>query len=109
MFRDDFEFHDGAGPSHLGGHGGARETVADEPAAVAAAAPAANTIVLDTPVAAAAEEPGGWAADAEKELGKIPFFVRGKARRNTERYAAERGIRTITLETLYEAKSHYSR
>jgi light-independent protochlorophyllide reductase subunit B len=109
MFRDDFEFHDGAGPSHLGGHGGARETVADEPAAVAAAAPAANTIVLETPVAVAAEGPGGWAADAEKELGKIPFFVRGKARRNTERYAAERGIKTITLETLYEAKSHYSR
>jgi light-independent protochlorophyllide reductase subunit B len=26
MFRDDFEFHDGAGPSHLGGHGGARKS-----------------------------------------------------------------------------------
>jgi hypothetical protein len=31
-------------------------------------------------------------AEAEKELKKIPFFVRGKARRNTERYAAERGL-----------------
>ncbi len=110
MFRDDFEFHDGAGPSHLGGHGGARETVSEAAVAVAAVpAPGADTIVLETPIAVAAEEPGGWAADAEKELGKIPFFVRGKARRNTERYAAERGIRTITIETLYEAKSHFSR
>ena len=32
-----------------------------------------------------------WSADAEKELRKIPFFVRGKARRNTERFAQEHG------------------
>ena len=48
-------------------------------------------------------------AEAERELGKIPFFVRGKARRNTERFACERGVATITLETLYDAKAHYSR
>ena len=47
--------------------------------------------------------------EGEAELKKIPFFVRGKARRNTERYAAERGIATITLETLYDAKAHFSR
>jgi light-independent protochlorophyllide reductase subunit B len=35
--------------------------------------------------------------------------VRGKARRNTERFATERGIATITLETLYDAKAHYAR
>ena len=50
-----------------------------------------------------------WAPDAEKELGKIPFFVRGKARRNTERFAAERSVELITVETLYDAKAHYSR
>jgi light-independent protochlorophyllide reductase subunit B len=50
-----------------------------------------------------------WAADAEQELRKIPFFVRGKARRNTERYALERGFETITVETLYDAKAHYAR
>jgi light-independent protochlorophyllide reductase subunit B len=76
---------------------------------VPAADAAVEAIVLQTPAPAPAEEPGGWAADAEKELGKIPFFVRGKARRNTERYAAERGIKTITIETLYDAKAHYSR
>lgn len=59
------------------------------------------------PVDAAA--PGTWTPDAERELKKIPFFVRGKARRNTEIYAAERSIAPITLDTLYEAKAHYAR
>ena len=50
-----------------------------------------------------------WAAEAETELKKIPFFVRGKARRNTEAFAAERGLATITRDTLYDAKAHYAR
>jgi len=50
-----------------------------------------------------------WAAEAEAELKKIPFFVRGKARRNTERFASERGLALITVETLYDAKSHFGR
>jgi light-independent protochlorophyllide reductase subunit B len=50
-----------------------------------------------------------WAAEAEQELKKIPFFVRGKARRNTERFAEEQGIQTITVETLYDAKAHFGR
>jgi light-independent protochlorophyllide reductase subunit B len=48
-----------------------------------------------------------WAPDAEAELRKIPFFVRGKARRNTERWAEEQGVATITVETLYDAKAHF--
>ncbi|MEO3471056.1 ferredoxin:protochlorophyllide reductase (ATP-dependent) subunit B [Roseomonas sp. CAU 1739] len=86
MFRDDFEFHDDAGASHLG---------------ATAAAPA--------PVVLAKVEALRWAPDAEKELRKIPFFVRGKARRNTESYAADAGLTTITVETLYDAKAHFSR
>ena len=101
MFRDDFEFHDGAAPSHLGSAGVA--AAADAPAAsdlaAAAAAPEANPAVI-TP---------RWAPEAERELGKIPFFVRGKARRNVEGYAAERQLASITVETLYEAKAHYAR
>jgi light-independent protochlorophyllide reductase subunit B len=50
-----------------------------------------------------------WLPDAERELKKIPFFVRGKARRNTETFAAERGVTRISVETLYEAKAHYAR
>jgi light-independent protochlorophyllide reductase subunit B len=91
MFRDDFEFNDEAMPSHLG-HG--RKPVAGDSAAEA---PAAD----DTAAA--------WTEDAEQELKKIPFFVRGKARRNTERYATERGVANITVETLYDAKAHFGR
>jgi light-independent protochlorophyllide reductase subunit B len=35
--------------------------------------------------------------------------VRGKARRNTERFAAERGVATDHVETLYDAKAHFGR
>jgi light-independent protochlorophyllide reductase subunit B len=66
-----------------------------------AASPAISTPVATT-------EPR-WAADAEKELQKIPFFVRGKARRNTERFAAERSLTTITVDTIYDAKAHFGR
>jgi light-independent protochlorophyllide reductase subunit B len=87
MFRDDAEFHDGAAPSHLG-HGAAKPVIETR---------APETVAT------------GWAADAESELKKIPFFVRGKARRNTEKYASELGLARITIETLYEAKAHFSR
>ena len=60
-------------------------------------------------VDAEAHTPTLWSPDAEQELRKIPFFVRGKARRNTEAFAAERGLTPITIETLYDAKSHFAR
>ena len=50
-----------------------------------------------------------WTEDGERELKKIPFFVRGKAKRNTEAYAREQGLATITVETLYDAKAHFGR
>ena len=50
-----------------------------------------------------------WEKGAELELKKIPFFVRGKARRNTESFAKEKGISSISTEILYEAKAHYAR
>jgi light-independent protochlorophyllide reductase subunit B len=49
------------------------------------------------------------AAAAAPELRKVPFFVRAKARRNTERYASDCGLALVTLETLYDAKAHYAR
>ncbi|MFP4125043.1 MAG: ferredoxin:protochlorophyllide reductase (ATP-dependent) subunit B [Alphaproteobacteria bacterium] len=96
MFREDFEFHDDAGASHLA-KTKSRAAAASEP-------PAQTVAALET----AAGEPV-WSADAEKELKKIPFFVRPKARRNAERFAAERGFATITVETLYDAKAHFGR
>ena len=83
MFRDDFEFTPDAAPSHL--------------AARAEPEPARPAGTVD------------WAPDAERELGRIPFFVRGKARRNTEQFAREQGLATITVEALYDAKAHFAR
>ena len=50
-----------------------------------------------------------WSASGEAELSRIPFFVRGKVRRNTEAYARDRCVSTITEEVLYDAKAHFSR
>ena len=111
MFRDDFEFHDAAGPSHHGGHApralaeaqGAlppdpqdiSEQIMPDSSAEGGSAPSTDSIV--------------WLSDAERELKKIPFFVRGKARRNTENFAAQKGLNEISIDTLYEAKAHYAR
>jgi light-independent protochlorophyllide reductase subunit B len=110
MFREDFEFHDGAAPSHLGS-GHAQRQAASEPAPAPAPVNAAPVVRLPSsePVFAAVVTECSWALEAEKELKKIPFFVRGKARRNTESFARERSIESITVETLYEAKAHFSR
>jgi light-independent protochlorophyllide reductase subunit B len=86
MFKDDFEFAEGAAPSHLGHQ--------KETAATSVSAPEATV---------------RWMPEAEAELKKIPFFVRKKARRNTETYAANHGLNNISVETLYDAKAHFSR
>jgi light-independent protochlorophyllide reductase subunit B len=88
MFRDDFEFSDAAGPSHLAVAPSAEKTAE-------AASPLSSEIA--------------WTQEAQAELSKIPFFVRGKARRNTEAFAANHGLALIHIETLYDARSHFSR
>ncbi|MGC9525265.1 MAG: ferredoxin:protochlorophyllide reductase (ATP-dependent) subunit B [Limnospira sp.] len=45
-----------------------------------------------------------WAKDAQAELNKVPGFVRGKVKRNTEKFARDRGLQEITLEVMYAAK-----
>jgi light-independent protochlorophyllide reductase subunit B len=125
MFRGDSEFHEDAAPSHLGG--GVHVQTAQAASAVAtvvststsaSASASASTPVLEQINAPALNQGASqtnasiliaaWDAGAEKELKKIPFFVRGKARRNTEKYAIERGVTLITTETLYESKAYYS-
>jgi light-independent protochlorophyllide reductase subunit B len=93
MFRDDFEFNDNAAPSHLAAENPAtvsRDTTESMPES-------ANTADV------------AWELAAEQELRKIPFFVRGKARRNTEMFAQSQGLNVINIDTLYEAKAHYAR
>jgi light-independent protochlorophyllide reductase subunit B len=113
MFREDFEFHAEAAPSHLGGTRPAAErhavaTTPPEPAKPVTAPPIEVVSMVAAPAKAASNQ-AIWSPEAEKELGKIPFFVRGKARRNTERFAQDLGVANITVETLYDAKAHYSR
>lgn len=45
-----------------------------------------------------------WTKDGTAELNKIPGFVRGKVKRNTEKFARDRGIKDINAEVLYAAK-----
>ncbi|MEO0540110.1 MAG: ferredoxin:protochlorophyllide reductase (ATP-dependent) subunit B [Cyanobacteria bacterium P01_A01_bin.105] len=46
----------------------------------------------------------GWSKDGLTELNRIPGFVRGKVKRNTEKFARDRGFTEITAEVLYAAK-----
>jgi light-independent protochlorophyllide reductase subunit B len=130
MFSNDVEFN-GEKPSHLGKHfpsplpsRGEGRGVAnghaegEQQLAPVLAQSAFVTVAAPHPGPLPSREGRGdavatvavvWTQDAETELKKIPFFVRGKARRNTERYATEQGTETITIETLYNAKAHYSR
>ena len=98
MFRDDFEFHAEASPSHLGHSAATPQPSTETPQDV----PAKRTdpVMVSEII---------WKPDAEAELKKIPFFVRGKARRNTEKFACDRGLEVITVETLYDAKAHFGR
>ena len=124
MFREDFEFNSNVPASHLGHVGAASASSIQVPEA-------APYFEIEAPIVTdqeqhdkkenletqqqsskqqqSTEDQAVWSADALKELGKIPFFVRGKARRNTEKYANEHGMQQITLETLYDAKAYYSR
>ncbi|MEM9457775.1 MAG: ferredoxin:protochlorophyllide reductase (ATP-dependent) subunit B [Myxococcota bacterium] len=126
MFRDDFEFADGAGPSHLGATGArpaAASASAPTPAPTPVPTPALASVPAPAPAAARPEPTAAaapvakhvapapvepcWTEAAERELKKVPFFVRGKARRNTERFARQFGRIPITVETLYDAKAHF--
>ncbi|MFQ6538174.1 MULTISPECIES: ferredoxin:protochlorophyllide reductase (ATP-dependent) subunit B [Aphanothece] len=112
MFRHDFEFVEGH-RSHLGG----------QTATAQAATPQAETAQAETPPPgrAPADQTGesgertpvgastpAWSPTGEAELAKIPFFVRGKVRRNTEAYARDQGLALIDSEALYAAKAHFS-
>jgi Proto-chlorophyllide reductase 57 kD subunit. len=102
MFREDFEFHDDAGASHHGHKAKLREMGISD-TSKSETVPAEPVQKTTGPVEIV------WLPAAEKELKKIPFFVRGKAKRNTETFASERGVQEISVDTLYEAKAHYAR
>ena len=97
MFREDPEFHDGERRLILAAPYRADTRLRTEPAQQR------EPDLITSPTRTI------WSAEAEKELKKIPFFVRGRARGNTETFARELGLATITVSTLYEAKAHFGR
>ena len=95
MFKHDFEFVDGH-QSHLGHLGGKGNLNTNQE--VKTKISIDSTTSNSDPI---------WTHEGERELSKIPFFVRGKVRRNTENYARQAGCKEINEETLYDAKAHY--
>ena len=45
-----------------------------------------------------------WAPDGLIELNRIPGFVRGKVKRNTEKFARQNNINVITVDVMFAAK-----
>ena len=45
-----------------------------------------------------------WDVEAESELKRIPGFVRGKIKRNVEKFAKTNNLSTITLDVMYACK-----
>ena len=107
MFRHDFEFVDGH-QSHLGHLGGLQSAQVDDVPAIEENAPESSATEANGSSVAVATASLEWTVDGEAELKKIPFFVRGKVRRNTEAFAKEKGLNRINSETLYDAKAHFS-
>ena len=71
----------------------------------AAEASAIAPVEADVAVAPASGEMS-WTTEAEKMLGKVPFFVRKKVRKNTENYAREISEPVITADVFRKAKEH---
>ena len=91
MFKHDFEFVDGH-QSHLG-H---------------TATQTKDFLNSDEKKEKNIKEGIIWTESGRAELTKVPFFVRGKVKNNTEKYAILRGIPEISDETLYDAKAYFS-
>lgn len=45
-----------------------------------------------------------WSNEAMQELSKIPGFARRRVKKNTEKFAQEKGIEEITVNVMYKAK-----
>ncbi len=94
MFKHDFEFVDGH-QSHLG-HKNANQNEIGH----------INTVDKNKNIGEIQNVL--WTNEGKAELSKVPFFVRGKVKTNTEKYAISKGITEIDDEILYDAKAFFS-
>ena len=91
------------GPRNQGQFADAMPDRAEAPSA----APAGSVTTSSTAATATTTETIMWEAAAEKLIGRVPFFVRKKARANVERYAREHGLTTVTEGVLLRAREHF--
>ena len=101
MFRDDFEFHDAAGPSHHGGH--APKPVEETESEAARRRRSRSSRSSDR-----RHRRSGWRMP-RRSSGRSPSSCAARPGGTPKRFAAEKGLAAITVETLYEAKAHYAR
>lgn len=48
-----------------------------------------------------------WDPEAEKQLEKVPVFLRNQARQLLLEYARQKGVKRITMAEVKEAKEKY--
>ena len=92
MFKHDFEFVDGH-QSHLG-HTAVKTNESENEKIIKGAQSNSKEVI--------------WTDSGKAELTKVPFFVRGKVKSNTEKYALSKGLSEIDDEILYDAKAFFS-
>ncbi len=91
------------GPRNQGRFAEAAPEGVEQPAPTAALVASAAAGASDAPAGMSAPR---WDASAERLVGRIPFFVRKKARTNIEAYARERGVTLIDEATVLAAREH---
>ncbi|NTW50295.1 MAG: ferredoxin:protochlorophyllide reductase (ATP-dependent) subunit B, partial [Chlorobiales bacterium] len=97
------DFFGDAGLEYEEQNGNAAEPVL-EPAGAEVEATDGHAAATATVASGGAPGEISWSADGEAMLKKIPFFVRGKVRKNTEKFAMESGYQVITADVLRAAK-----
>jgi light-independent protochlorophyllide reductase subunit B len=104
MFREDFEFHDEAGPSITAA---CARRGAGRCARARSGARRARPKGRGPPRTQAGD--ARLAARCRARAEEDPVLRARQGARNTEKFAAERGCAEISVDTLYEAKAHYAR
>ena len=99
MFKHDFEFIDGH-QSHLG-HTATNAPDNEE------TKNKSNNRNIQNKINPQNKTSVIWTESGRAELTKVPFFVRGKVKSNTEKYALSKGLPEISDETLYDAKAFF--
>ena len=87
--------------SKLGVEAGGPSTVSDQPLSSVGSSLADGREELKRPTT---EDELEWTADAKERINKVPFFVRGMAKKTVINFAIERGIKVIDGELMDEVR-----